>query len=323
MLTLNKLTTATVLLGDCIEQMRTLEPESVQCCVTSPPYWGLRDYGHAGQIGLEVSPDAYVEKLLEVFSEVRRVLKPDGTLWLNLGDSYCNTDKWGGGGKNTGKQTVAADGSVPSWAVRAKKPSVEGVKPKDLMMMPATVAIALRGDGWWLRSKIVWHKPNPMPESVTDRPTKAHEEIFLLSKSETYLYDTEAIAEPAACPEGPGKYGDAYAAGAEEQRTKVGLHKIGHRATRRARDVWTIASQPYDGAHFAVFPEELPRRCILAGSRGGDLVLDPFTGSGTTGAVALKLGRRFVGCELNPAYRDLALERMRVTPGFNFEVTAC
>ena len=191
--------TVRILRGDVRDRLRDLPDESVHCIVTSPPYWGLRDYGMEGQIGLEDSPDAFVAALVEVFQEVRRVLRADGTAWVNLGDSYCSTDKWGGGTSgNTGKHTVAADGEVPSWAVRERKQPIAGVKPKDLVGIPWRVAFALQADGWYLRQDIIWHKPNPMPESVRDRCTKAHEYIFLLAKSERYYYDQDAIAEPFA-----------------------------------------------------------------------------------------------------------------------------
>lgn len=191
--------TVRIINADVMDGLRQLADESVHCVVTSPPYWGLRDYGVEGQIGLEATPEAFVARMVEVFGEVRRVLRKDGTLWLNMGDSYCSTDKWGGGvGGNTGKQTIADDGSVPSWAVRTRKASIEGIKPKDLIGMPWALAFALRADGWYLRSDVIWSKPNPMPESVTDRPTKAHEYVFLLTKSERYFYDAEAIAEGAS-----------------------------------------------------------------------------------------------------------------------------
>jgi DNA modification methylase len=196
--------TVRIINADVMDGLRQLADESVQCVVTSPPYWGLRDYGVDGQIGQEATPAEFVARMVDVFREVRRVLRKDGTLWVNMGDSYCSTDKWGGGKSgNTGKQTVAADGVVPSLAVRDKKQPIEGIKPKDLMGMPWRLAFALQADGWWLRSDIIWSKPNPMPESVTDRPTKAHEYIFLLTKSERYFYDAEAIKEFATYPDGP------------------------------------------------------------------------------------------------------------------------
>jgi DNA modification methylase len=331
-----------ILLGDVRARLADLPVGSVQTCVTSPPYFGLRDYGHDGQIGLEATPDAYVAALVETFAAVRRVLKDDGTVWLNLGDSYNNADKWGGGGANTGKHVKSPDGSIPSWAgVRRRWAGMDGVKPKDLLGIPWMVAFALRADGWYLRSDIIWAKPNPMPESVQDRPTKAHEYLFLLSKSPRYYYDAAAIREPYAPSTLPqfkaaytGEATKAYegtgAQNASDVKRRIVDKQRGH-GRRHAgfndrwdamerdeqiaggankRTVWTIATQPYAGAHFATFPEALIEPCILAGSRQGDLVLDPFTGSGTTGAVSVRLGRSFVGCELNPAYVELARTRI-------------
>lgn len=267
--------------GDCLETLRRMPDGLVQTCITSPPYFGLRDYGHAGQIGLEDTPEQFIDRLVVVFREVRRVLRDDGTAWVNMGDSYCSTDKWGGGG-NVGKQTVAADGSVPSWAVRQKRQHYEGIKPKDLIGIPWMLALALRADGWYLRQEVIWNKPNSMPEPVTDRCTKAHEHLFLLTKSPRYHFDAEAIAEP----------------------------------TRNKRSVWSVSTKPYKGAHFAVFPEDLIEPCILAGAPAGGVVLDPFMGSGTTAAVASRLGRKWVGCELNPEYEALQQERLTgQTPG--------
>jgi DNA modification methylase len=244
--------------------------------VTSPPYFGLRNYGVDGQIGLEASPDEYIAELVAVFREVRRVLRDDGTLWLNLGDSYCSTDKWGGGG-NAGKHSVADDGSVPSWAVRQRKQPMAGIKPKDLLMIPARVALALQADGWWLRSAITWCKPSPMPESVSDRPTSATEMVYLLAKSPRYFFDQEAIREPSGA---------------------------------NARNWWVINTQPFSGSHFAVMPATLVERCIRAGSRPGDTILDPFSGAGTTAMVADRLGRDAIGIELNPAYSAMAHRRV-------------
>ncbi len=227
----------------------------------------LREFfGPAPQIGDEESPSAFVDALVAVFREVRRVLRDDGTCWVNLGDSYCNTDKWGGGGPNTGKQTVTADGDVPPWAVRARKAPIAGVKPKDLVGIPWAVAFALRDDGWWLRSDIIWHKPNPMPESVTDRPTKAHEYLFLLTKSPTYFYDADAIAEP--CTWGNGQ---RVVNVDTPKNRKAGLRPTrayGHELEggRNARTVWTFPTGNFGEAHFATFPELLAQRCILAGS---------------------------------------------------------
>ncbi|MBA4215657.1 MAG: DNA adenine methylase [Polaromonas sp.] len=285
----------------------------VQTCVTSPPYFGLRDYGHDGQIGLEQTPEQYIAAMVEVFRCVRDVLADDGTLWLNIGDSYNahpgqrkTTDKAG-----DKQQSVRGAQAAPSR-------SVDSCKPKDLIGIPWMLAFALRADGWYLRQDIIWHKPNPMPESVRDRCTKAHEYIFLLSKSERYFYDHEASKEPAVSEKPAGnkrhKYADAYAAGtSEEHRTKAGLLALTgvEWETRNRRSVWTVATRPYKGAHFATFPPALIEPCILAGSRPGDLVLDPFMGSGTTAAVAIQHGRQYLGCELNPEYGPLQAERIQ------------
>jgi DNA modification methylase len=343
--------------GDCLETLRRMPGGIVNTCVTSPPYFGLRDYGHAGQIGLEETPEQFIAKLVEVFREVRRVLRDDGTAWVNMGDSYCSTDKWGGGG-NVGKQTVAEDGSVPSWAVRQKRPQFEGIKPKDLIGVPWMLAFALRADGWYLRSEVIWRKPNPMPESVTDRPTKSHEQLFLLAKSADYYCDMEAIKEPAAESsiarwaqdvEGqigsdrvPGKTnGNMKAVGGQRSKRdsfkrddskraevipgqSVGTHRDDRdesawdTSMRNKRSVWTVATKPYKGAHFATYPTELIEPCILAGAPAGGVVLDPFFGSGTTGEVAQNLGRNWIGCELNPAYKPLQDERLR-QPGLILE----
>lgn len=332
--------TVRILTGDCRTLLATMEPESVQTCVTSPPYFGLRDYGHAGQIGLEPTPDAYVAELVAVFRAVRRALKDDGTLWLNLGDSYANDAKWGG--STSGKHVSALCGE--SGVGRNKR--LTGLKAKDLIGVPWRVAFALQADGWYLRSDIIWHKPNPMPESVTDRPTKSHEYLFLLSKEPTYYYDAAAIAEPLtessiarlgqptlATQNGSdrvpgktngnmkavGKYKSAEGVVDPQHRTKDGLcgdKYIGtlaacvERGTRNARTVWTIATQPFKGAHFATFPPALIEPCILAGSKRGDMVLDPFGGAGTTGLVADRLGRDATLIELNPAYADMARHRI-------------
>lgn len=266
-----------VIIGDCRETLRSLPEATFQCCVTSPPYWLLRDYGHSAQIGMEPTPDAYVESLVDVFSLVRRVLRDDGTLWLNIGDSYAAS---AGGGQ--GKNSQFLDRSAARLGVREQKASkvAGGLKPKDLCGIPWRLALALQADGWYLRSDIIWAKPNPMPESVTDRPTKAHEYLFMLAKSEKYFFDADAIKEPAT-----------------------------HGATRNARSVWTVPSQGYDGPHFATMPPKLVERCILAGSRIGTAVLDPFMGSGTVGFVSEGLGRRWLGCELNPEYETLIRSR--------------
>lgn len=321
------MSTYRILLGDCRETLRTLPDASVQCCVTSPPYWGLRDYGHDGQLGLEPTPEEYVANMVEVFREVRRVLRDDGTLWLNLGDSYARAPEKGGsgpGGKNGaylgnayGVAQSAKVGSSDGAVGRAERPGTRAaspdLKPKDLVGIPWRVAFALQADGWYLRSDIIWAKPNGMPESVTDRPTKAHEYLFLLAKSERYYYDADAISEESVSgPYVRQRSSTFKKAGSQDDR--FGGHDKGaplviSDGTRNARSVWTIATQSFRGAHFAVFPPELAERCILAGSKPGDVVLDPFGGSGTTGMVATGHGRRAILCELNPAYADLMRER--------------
>ena len=305
---------ARILVGDVRHRLADLPDCSIQTCVTSPPYWGLRDYGHDGQIGLEQTPDEYVAELVEVFREVRRVLADDGTLWLNLGDSYASGEV----GRHDGYNPTRAGGTGTNkpFGTRQQIRLRTGLKPKDLVGIPWRVAFALQSDGWWLRQDIIWAKPNPMPESVTDRCTKAHEYVFLLTKSDRYLYDAAAIAEPAihaghvvkasdpqtAKNAAKGKFG-ATAVGFTQHDTVVG-------DTRNRRSVWTVSSKPYAGAHFAVMPEALAEPCILAGSRPGDLVLDPFTGSGTVGVVALRHDRDFIGTELNPEYAALAEARI-------------
>lgn len=302
-----------ILVGDCLEVLRALRDGMAQTCVTSPPYYGLRDYGHAGQIGLEETPDAYVARLVDVFREVRRVLRDDGTLWLNLGDSYAAQGGAHGGRddnqRGVGAKRLHIEGAGDQ---EARRPA-QGYKPKDLLGIPWMVAFALRADGWWLRQDIIWHKPNPMPESVTDRCTKAHEYVFLLSKSARYFYDAAAIAEPAEYPgddrhnrRDTRKIVDPFCADAGS-RARTG-NPTGE--TRNARSVWPIATQPYSGAHFATMPPALAERCIKAGSKPGDMVLDPFGGAGTTGLVADRLRRDATLIELNPEYARLARERI-------------
>ncbi len=323
--------TAALLLGDSLTVLRSLPDGAARCCVTSPPYWGLRDYGVSGQLGLEPTPAEYVARMVEVFREVRRVLTDDGTLWLNLGDSYATQGGPGWQGKNGQRADLrftAVRDTVARRGIGRNAP--DGFKPKDLLGIPWRVAFALQADGWYLRSDIVWHKPNPMPESVRDRPTKAHEYLFLLSKRERYYYDAKAIAEPATFPDGPNSpesiaspYGQGFTRRAKsgnvarklgDERGRPGSPLGGsipwEGATRNARSVWTIATQPYPEAHFATFPEELARRCILAGSAPGDTVLDPFGGSGTVASVATGHGRGAVHVDLNPAYIEMANRRI-------------
>jgi len=294
-----------ILTGDVRERLADIPDGSVRCCVTSPPYWGLRDYGQGDQLGLEETPEQYVENMVAVFREVKRVLANDGTLWLNLGDSYYNNF---GGGSAT--MTTGNAGAVKQRG-RHNLPKHELFKIKDLVGIPWRVAFALQADGWWLRQDIIWHKPNPMPESVTDRCTKAHEYVFLLTKSARYYYDHGAVLEPYA-------NGD-YWIGRPERVTgkdnadrgdKGGHATTGHPEGRNRRSVWSITTKPFKGAHFAVMPEALAEPCILAGSEPGDLVLDPFTGSGTVAVVALRNKRRFIGTELNPEYVQIATDRI-------------
>jgi len=298
-------------LGDCIEGMRTLPAKSVNTCVTSPPYYGLRDYGNDGQIGLEETPEAFVQKLVEVFREVKRVLRDDGTLWLNLGDSYArNPAKVGKGHPKIGKQSTN-NGSLNKY----QSPIPIGLKEKDIIGIPWRVAFALQADGWYLRQDIIWHKPNPMPESVTDRCTKAHEYIFLLSKSAKYYFDSEAVKE---C--GVVSAGTKGAKGSVERFETLGVnsrppeYKV-YDGTRNKRSVWTITTKPYKGAHFATYPEDLIVPCIKAGCPIGGIVLDPFMGAGTTALVSRKLERNYVGFELNPEYRNIALNRIESVCG--------
>lgn len=387
-------------IGDCRETMRRwiAEGVQVQTCITSPPYWGLRDYGVEGQIGLEPDYREFLATMVEVFGLVRQLLAKDGTLWLNIGDSYAGNRgaAWGPSASATAARGMTESRRRDNEPIPRSDVSIPGIKPKNLVMMPARLAIAMQDDGWWLRQDIIWSKPNPMPESVRDRFTKAHEYIFLMSKAERYFFDAEAVKEP--CSEGahPRRAGNgvgfghgtdkeergrdrvhlpgnkshkgtaAYEAGDEHHRTKGGLVAYAEKMRakipsgwangtgrshdgivgrysgerklaaagsgtknnesfddamavmpthRNPRSVWTIPTQPFKGSHFATFPEALVERCILAGSRPGDVVFDPFMGSGTVAQVAQRLGRRYLGCELNPKYGKLQEERLRETVG--------
>jgi DNA modification methylase len=348
-----------ILQGNVNDKLKEIESDSIQCVVTSPPYWGLRDYGTAewiggdsncshsvakinplkvggftgdrlrkeggtenekylkyknrcsdcgairqdNQLGIEATPEEYVENMVDVFREIKRVLKDDGTVWLNLGDSYNN---YRPGGTSQPKQTLTNNnGSVVSYSGKRNNKSIT-LKEKDLVGIPWRVAFALQSDGWWLRQDIIWHKPNPMPESVTDRCTKSHEYIFLLTKSAKYFYDNDAIAEKAT-------YANENR-GISRNISPNGITDFGGKdtyETRNKRSVWTINTQPYKEAHFAVFPPKLPELCIKAGSSEGDVILDPFFGSGTTGWVAQRLGRNWIGIELNPEYVKIAEKRFQ------------
>lgn len=305
--------------GDALSVLRELPSESVHCVVTSPPYWGLRDYGVEGQLGLEATPEEYVSKMVEVFREVRSVLRDDGTLWLNLGDCYAtgggSVGRCPGGGEQG--ERFLRQGMINT---QPNRMPLEGLKPKDLCGIPWMLAFALRADGWYLRSDIIWHKPNPMPESVTDRPTKAHEYIFLLSKSERYHYDATAIKEPQSetTMERFGN-GTPRIIGKKEKTAKAGdvlanssyVRSVGILENgRNKRSVWTVNTQPFPEAHFATFPEELIKPCILAGCPAGGTVLDPFGGSGTTALVARDNGCKAILIELNAEYIEIAKRRL-------------
>jgi DNA modification methylase len=289
--------------GDCRTTMKRWVEEGVkvQTCVTSPPYFGLRDYGHDGQIGLESEVDDYVRNLVDVFALVRNLLCEDGTLWLNLGDSYS------GSGKGPSK---SLNGEQHHLEGKHSKIVPDGLKPKDLIGIPWRVAFALQADGWYLRQDIIWHKPNPMPESVQDRCTKNHEYIFLMSKKPKYYFDNEAIKEPVKQDWGTRDRSDGkYHNEGSGLQPHSGLEKSYDMANKRS--VWTVTTKPFHGAHFAVFPPDLIEPCVLAGSRPKDIVLDPFMGSGTTAAVAQRLNRLYLGCELNTDYEALQKERLK------------
>lgn len=323
-----------IIQGDVLDVLRTLPDGFVQCCVTSPPYWGLRDYGVAGQLGLEKTMDClgwatgkrcgecYICRMTAVFREVRRVLRDDGTCWCNMGDSYSSSTMNNGGYSDKStlagfsrpdtKGRLACEAAVP-------RPKETGLKPKDLCGIPWRLAFALQADGWWLRQDIIWHKPNPMPESVTDRCTKAHEYIFLLTKRAKYYYDAEAVKEEGQygySPK-PRMFDRIGNMDSNPERTKgtTSGGKDGSGGTRNRRSVWTIPTHRFPDAHFATFPPKLIEPCILAGSKPGDVVLDPFMGSGTTALVAYEYGRNWLGIELNPKYADMARCRIAKAQG--------
>jgi len=304
-----------VLEGDVRKVLKTLDDESVQCVVTSPPYWGLRDYGVDDQLGLEKTPEEYVENMVGVFQEVKRVLRKDGTVWLNLGDSYASAR----GRYSSSPQTIAG-GKSHDEPMDGKRPDLihhPVFKDKDLIGIPWRVALALQADGWYIRSDIIWNKPNPMPESVRDRPTKSHEYIFLLTKSAKYYYDYEAIKEPHKA-----ESFKRYNYGFNDTKKRKALRQTGmvnhelltvnESSGRNKRSVWKITTKPYKEAHFATFPEELPETCIKAGTKRGDVVLDIFAGSGTTLRVASELGRKGIGIELNPEYIKILKKRCKI-----------
>ena len=326
-----------IILGDCLESLKTLPDNSVDCCVTSPPYYALRDYGVEGQIGLEETPEKFIEKLTEVFMQVHRLLKPEGTLWLNIGDSY-NGNKIG--------NTATVKHKKVSDSNDFHKKLWRGAKPKDLIGIPWMLAFSLRNAGWYLRQDIIWHKPNPMPESVTDRCTKSHEYIFLFSKSQKYYFDYEAIQEPCTDQNRTNFQSGSRSNGINKDRND---NDLGERSknwkpktkncqydgqrpnsmhlrreaglpdetyiVRNKRDVWSVNVTPCKEAHFATYPTELIRPCILAGCPEGGVVLDCFMGAGTTAIVAKSLGRNYIGIELNPEYKEIAEKRLYNTFG--------
>lgn len=316
--------TVEILTGDCRELLRSLPTESVQCVVTSPPYWGLRDYGVDGQLGMEATYQHHIAVMVDVFREVRRVLRTDGTAWVNYGDTYASSVNG-----RSAADTKAAGNDDRTFRDKPFSTVQGALKPKDLCGIPWRFAFALQDDGWYLRQDIIWHKPNPMPESVRDRCTKAHEYIFMFSKSARYFYDAASIAEPAIYSgltgqdesgfKDPKSYNGKHSdkqrghgrrhAGFNDRWDKMEREKQCS-GLRNKRSVWSIATAPFAEAHFATFPPELPEICISAGSRPGDTILDPFGGAGTTGLVADRLGRNAILCELNPAYADIARRRI-------------
>lgn len=320
-------TNAKIYIGDAVEGMKRLESESVQTVVTSPPYWGLRDYGQKAQLGLEKTPQEFIENLCQVFDEVWRVLADDGTLWVNLGDSYASFRD----SKSVPDNLREGDGTAVGKASNRNPEMLRqaGLKHKDLVGIPWRFAFAMQDRGWYLRQDIIWHKPNPMPESVTDRCTKSHEYIFLLTKKPKYYYNHEAIREPVS--EVSLKRAE-YGWDSDRPSTKnasmggTGIHveKMGSRFVnpdgRNKRSVWTVTTQPYKEAHFAVYPPALIEPCILAGSKEGDTVLDPFSGSGTTGQVAMQHNRNYIGLELNPDYAKISEKRLHDALGMFGEI---
>lgn len=309
-----------VLVGNCLDTLKTIPEKSVHTCVTSPPYYGLRDYGEADQIGLESTPDEYIANLVNVFREVRRTLRDDGTLWVNIGDSYSVLHvgrRDHGTGDATSKLGPKRDGIPGGSEIKATgNRLVQGLKPKDLIGIPWMLAFALRADGWYLRQDIIWHKPNPMPESVKDRCTKAHEYIFLLSKSQKYYFDNTAIEEDAKWERWGNQTENKKHSGTAGHLGGKTKEELPIRDKKNRRSVWTIATKPYRGAHFAAFPPDLIEPCILAGAPEGGTVIDPFGGSGTTAGVAIKNNRKAILCELNEAYTHLVPDRVRAISGY-------
>ena len=297
--------------GDSLEVLKTMDEQSVHCCVTSPPYWALRNYGQDGQLGQEATPEEYVDKLVAIMGEVKRVLRDDGTLWLNLGDSYV-------GSGNKGKYKDNKDRKNRNGQEIAKNNKVKGLKPKDMVGIPWRVAFALQEDGWYLRSDIIWHKTNPMPMPIKDRPTSCHEYIFLLSKNRQYYYDYEAILEPLLNTERNDTSGSGFGGYKHTSQPDKTMNPTysgrkfdpSKKKGKNKRDVWTVATIGYKGSHVAVYPPKLIEPCIIAGCPDGGTVLDPFSGSGTTGVVALNNQKNYIGIELSPEYVKLSEDRI-------------
>lgn len=314
-----------IVVGDVLDRLREIPSDSINCVVTSPPYWGLRDYGVEGQIGLEATPAEFITKMVEVFAEVRRVLRPDGTCWVNMGDSYAAASKDRTIAQATAKSTMTGSIATQSGILKQIGKVVGGLKPKDMVGIPWRLAFALQDDGWWLRQDIIWSKPNPMPESVTDRCTKAHEYIFLLTKSAKYYYDADAIREPQTSEDKrAGRNSSALVDKSPNPRKGIRSsdparfgttrgttnESCTHEGGRNKRSVWTIATEAFPEAHFATFPKKLVEPCIRAGCPEGGTILDPFNGSGTTGIVAMANRCNYIGIELNPEYAAMSNRRL-------------
>ena len=316
---------ATVMVGDAVERLQELSDGSVRTCVTSPPYWGLRDYGNDGQLGLEPTPQEFVENLCKVFDEVWRVLADDGTCWVNLGDSYYSQTATQGRNEDKSSGNISSTKSLVVQGSKTFKRDVPGLKTKDLVGIPWRFAFAMQDRGWYLRQDIIWAKPNPMPESVTDRCTKAHEYIFLMSKNPRYYYDHECIKEPAlhANDKRAGNGRHTYTGKRAKNDGLVQQSFVTINETANKRSVWNVGVARFKDAHFAVYPPALIEPCVKAGSAEGDTVLDPFSGSGTTGEVALKLGRNYIGTELNPDYAKLSEKRITEAIGLMGKVELC
>jgi DNA modification methylase len=295
--------------GDCLNEIRKMKADSIDCVITSPPYWGLRDYDHKDQIGQEKTPEEYIKTMVKVFRETYRVLKPKGTLWLNIGDTYCGSSPRITRGTASNNSTL--EGGVQGKGYQCRGAKVKGLKSKDLVGVPWMLAFALRAEGWYLRSDIIWHKPSHLPESVMDRPTKSHEYIFLLTKSKEYFFDLEAYAEDLSSKEQKWANNGGAVKSDQFNRSGKSTRRYGKmKGKKNRRTVWSVSPTPFPGAHFATYPVRLVEPCVLAGCPRGGVVLDPFSGAGTTGIAALKHGRNYIGIELNPEWVELSRKRI-------------